>query len=209
MESAPVVFVRLSFYLLSLFFELLEWTLVHSTEVVWGCVCLSLGWIAFRWIFKIKVTIHPATSRVFQEMVLAFQRESMFCEETIETTAIGNELDADLTDSPLLQTVGTTARREKLVKSNRRVAYAVRVAHDAKAEVGLLANTKANELVYARVCREAMNKHNVRKAHIAHTLPIAVAACFIPLDSDFLAASLRQSSEMTERRALLGPLGGK
>ena len=95
------------------------------------------------------------------------------------------------------------------MKSHRRVSYAVRVAHDAKAEVGLLANTKANELVYARVCREAMIKHNVRKAHIAHTLPIAVAACFIPLDSDFLAASLRQSREMTERRALLGPLGGK
>ena len=112
MESAPVVVVRLSFWIISLFFSLLEWILQHSTEVVWGGVCLSLGWIAFRWIFKIKVTIHPATSRVFQEMVLAFQQESMFCEETIEATVVGTELDADLTDSPLLQTVGTTARRE-------------------------------------------------------------------------------------------------
>lgn len=204
-----MVVIRLALWILSFVLVILEWALTHTTELVWGGVCLSLGWIAFRWVFQIKITVHPATSRVFQEMVLAFQRESMFCEETIESVAIGTELDADLTDSPLLQTVGATARREKLVKSNRRVSYAVRVAHDAKAEVGLLANTKANELVYARVCREAMNKHNVRKAHIAHTLPLAVAACFIPLDSDFLAASLRQSSEMTERRALLGPLGGK
>jgi len=138
--------------------------------------------------------------------VLMFQTESMFCEEAIPTTAVGTAIDADLTEATLpCQSVTTQVHPEKAIKSSRRVHYAVRVAHLAKAEVGLLSNSKANELVYARVCREAMIKHGVRKSHIAHAVPLAVAACFVPLDADFLSASIRQSAMMQERRALLGP----
>lgn len=210
MESAPLVLLRLLFSLLSALFVVFEFILTHSTQVLWASICVVGGVMLFRRIFQIRITLHPATSRVFSEMVSMFQQESMYCEEAITSVAIGTELDADLTNSPLLQTVGTTARtEEKLVKAHRRVPYAVRVAHLAKSEVGLLANTKANELVYARVCREAMIKHGVRRSHIAHIVPLAVAACFIPLDEDFLAASLRQCAEMRERRALLGPVCSK
>lgn len=149
-----------------------------------------------------KITVHPATVKTFHSMVLMFQQESMFCEDAVPVVGLGIDEDADLTSESVRKDI-------KLVKSHRRISYAVRVAHVAKASVGLLANTKANELVYARLCRDEMIKHAVRPSHIAHMVPLAVAACFVPLDSDFLAASLRQCSEMQERRALLGPLDRK
>jgi len=157
-----------------------------------------LAYVLSKYIFQIKVTIHPAAVETFESMVRKFQAESMFSEESLSSfTNIGDK-DADLTPDPQREDI-------KIVKSSRRVSYAVRVAHVAKAQVGLLANSRANELVYARLCREEMVKHGVRPSHIAHMVPLAVAACFIPLDSDFLAASIRQGEGMRERRALLGP----
>lgn len=199
-------------YLLSHLFLALGWTFGmiadHSTEVVWAAACGTLFYVGLRYIFQLHITVHPSTKRVFREMVLMFQEESMFTEETIPATPVTvGDTDADLTRPTIPgQSDSTQAPQEKGVKSHRRVHYAVRVAHMAKAELGLMSNTKASELVYARVCREAMIKHGVRKSHIAHLVPLAVAACFIPLDEDFLAASIRQSREMQERRALLGPL---
>lgn len=198
MESLPVVLLSLISKAIVLICSLLTLIIQNSTAVVWACVCIWLGYVTFRYIFKIKITIHPAAAETFEQMVRKFQAESMYCEETTPCSLSVGDKDADLTTDPQREDI-------KIVKSSRRVSYAVRVAHVAKAQVGLLANSRANELVYARLCREEMVKHGLRPSHIAHTVPLAVAACFIPLDSDFLAASIRQGEGMRERRALLGP----
>lgn len=179
-----------------------EFVVSHTTECTWAACCLLLAWAILKYVVSFRVTLHPATSKVFREIVLRFQEESMFCDEAIPNSALEVDTDIDLTHEPVRQDI-------KLVRSNRRVPYAVRVAHLAKAQVGLLSNIKANELVYARICRDEMIKHGLRPSHIAHMVPLAVAACFVPLDADFLAASLRQCAEMSERRALLGPGLGK
>jgi len=152
-------------------------------------------------VFAVKVTVHPATAQTFKSMVSMFQFETMFCDD-VQSTFVGEAKDADLFADPADEGV-------RRVKSHKRISYAVRVAHLAKAKVGLLANNKANELVYARLCRDEMIKHGVRPSHIAHQTPLAVAACFIPLDSDFLAASIRQCAEMKDKRALLGSFDPK
>lgn len=198
MESLPIVLLSLISKAVVLICSFLTLIIQNSTVVTWACVCAWLGYVAFRYIFKIKVTIHPAAVETFEIMVRKFQAESMFAEETIPCVLSVGDKDADLTPDPQREDI-------KIVKSSRRVSYAVRVAHVAKAQVGLLANSRANELVYSRLCREEMVKHGVRPSHIAHMVPLAVAACFIPLDSDFLAASIRQGEGMRERRALLGP----
>jgi hypothetical protein len=197
MKSIVSVSFEIVKWVLIALINLTEFCLLHSTQIVWGLVCCFGCWWLLNKVFKIKVTIHPATVDTFESMVRMFQRESMFCEANIPTTSVGIDEDADLTCQ-------IESKDIKLVKSNRRVSYAVRVAHIAKAQVGLLDNTKANELVYSRLCRDEMVKHGVRPSHIAHMVPLAVAACFIPLDSDFLAASLRRSDLMKERRSLLG-----
>lgn len=198
-------------FLISHIFNVLSlvtcYIVTHSVQVTWGCASVVIGYFLFRHVFAIKVTVHPATTKVVSQFIQMFQEESMFCEEGIPHMCVGDELDADLTPPTSSgQSDSTQEPLEKAIKSKRRIHYAVRVAHLAKSEVGLLNNTKANELVYARLCREAMIKHGVRRSHIAHAVPIAVAACFMPLDEDFLAASIRQSSQMKERWSLLGPL---
>jgi len=198
MESLPIVLISLISKAVVLFCNLLAYIIHNSTAVVWASFCLWLMYITFRYFLTIKITIHPAAVETFESMVRKFQAESMFAEE-VGTPCIGvGTPDQDLASDPQREDT-------KIVRSSRRVSYAVRVAHVAKAQVGLLSNTRANELVYGRLCREEMVKHGVRPSHVAHMVPLAVAACFIPLDSDFLAASIRQGAGMKERRALLGP----
>jgi len=207
MASITMVLMFLVSHIFNMLSIITYYIATHSTEVTWGTICVVIGFLLFRYVFALRVTVHPATTRVVTQMIQMFQEESMFCEEGIPHMCVGDELDADLTlPSTPGQSDNTQEPQEKAIKSKRRVHYAIRVAHLAKAEVGLLSNTKANELVYSRICREAMIKHGVRKSHIAHAVPIAVAACFVPLDEDFLAASIRQSTQMKERWSLLGPL---
>lgn len=198
MESLPIVLLSIISKTVVFLCSLLTLIIQNSTAITWAGVCFWFGYVSLRYIFKIKVTIHPAARETFATMVRKFQEESMFCEEAIASVLSVGDKDADLTTDPQREDI-------KIVRSSRRVSYAVRVAHIAKAQVGLLANSRANELVYSRLCREEMVKHGVRPSHIAHMVPLAVAACFIPLDSDFLAASIRQGEDMRERRALLGP----
>lgn len=202
MESLPTICYVLVVKAIALLCGLISLIIQNSAFTAWSLICMWGTYLALRYVFQVKVTIHPATAATFTAMVNKFQAESMFCEETDPCTVCVGDRDADLTRDP-------TSENTKMVKSSRRVSYAVRVAHLAKAQVGLLANSRANELVYSRICREEMVKHGVRPSHIAHMVPLAVAACFIPLDTDFLAASIRQSGEMKDRRALLGPSWGK
>jgi len=185
-------------FLLGVATSILVFVIQNVDFFFWMSVCCVGVYMLFKYVLSFKVTIHPATKAVFQDMVLMFQKESMFPGDSSYTAAAGEGEDADLTQEPVRKDI-------KLVRPHRRIPYAVRVAHLAKAQVGLLSNIKANELVYARICREEMIKHGLRPSHIAHMVPLAVAACFIPLDEDFLAASLRQCAEMRDRRALLGP----
>nr|UHS72205.1 MAG: hypothetical protein 1 [Betanecrovirus sp.] len=197
MENLLVFIVRAITSAIFLCSELLIFIITHSVAVTLAVVLLAGFVWCIRKIFVVRVTIHPAATETYQRMLLLFQFESMFSDETHHVSTNIGDKDADLLPDP-------QSENTKIVKSSRRVSYAVRVAHVAKAQVGLLANTKANELVYARLCRDEMIKHGVRPSHIAHSVPLAVAACFIPLDADFLAASIRNSSELRERVALLG-----
>lgn len=201
MENIFAVILGLLAKFLFYFFSGLAYVSANSTFCCLVCACVYGCYKCFNYVFAVKVSVHPAAVATFQKMALAFQAESMFSEEC-QHVDVGPKTDADLIPDP--ECVDT-----RRVRSNRRISYAVRVAHLAKAKVGLLSNIKANELVYARICREEMIKHGVRPSHIAHQVPLAVAACFIPLDSDFLAASIRSCAGMVERRALVGMPGGK
>jgi len=196
MLSFPVLFARILAHGLFWFFTALGYLFEHSTQVVTAVACAYACYRCIRLIFVIKITVHPATEKTIRDMIQRFQSESMYSED-VDAVMVGTTLDADLTSDPVSKEV-------KRVRSSRRVAYAVRVAFLAKAKVGLLANNRANELVYARLCREFMQEHGVRPSHIAHQVPLAVAACFIPLDTDFLAASIRSHEDFKERRSLLG-----
>lgn len=79
------------------------------------------------------------------------------------------------------------------VRPNRKMHYAARVALIAKAEVAQLEHTKANELVYRRICRDEMVKHGVRPTHIAKILPLAVACCFVQTNEELLADAILES----------------
>lgn len=168
----------------------------HSTQTLLGLLCVYGAYWCIRKVFVIEIAMHPAAKKTFKDMVRAFQAETQFGEE-VESVCVLGPVDADLYPDTVVPT-------QRCVRGSKRVSYAVRVAHVAKAEVGLLSNCRANELIYARLCRKAMIEHRVRPSHIAHLVPLAVAACFIPLDADFLAASLRQGKQMKKRVALLG-----
>lgn len=161
---------------------------------VLGGMCAALMLLGLKdvivFIYRHHYRIHPATVVVYRKMVELFQAESRYSEEGPEVTV--GDYDGDI----FFECEG---RDVMSVRSHRRVSYAVRVAHAAKAQVGLLSNTRANYLVYQRLCRDEMVKHRVRPSHIAHSLPLAVAACFIPLDSDWLGASIMRSDELKER----------
>jgi len=178
--------------------SIVEYGFHHSTEVAWAIICSYLTYRAIVYVWRYKIRNHPATKQTYYTIVKLFRLDSGFSEDPVEQVEILGSKDIDLvSDSPRENT--------KRVRSNRRVPYAVRVSLVAKAEVGLLPRGRASELVYAKLCRTEMIKHGVRPSHIAHIVPIAVAACFVPLDSDFLAASILRCKPLQESRARLGP----
>lgn len=127
--------------------------------------------------------------------------EGVFSEEDVDDGVQGVEegVDRDL----------SKGKNMVNVKQKRKVQYASRVALLAKAQVGSMEYSKANFLVYQRICRDEMVKHGVRPTHIAGVLPVAVAACFIKTDSDVLAESIIESTRRKETRGLLSRVLGK
>lgn len=197
MESALTIVLKVLAWLIIQLLEGGLWVIEHSFEcLVAGMLAWFCYWVIPR-IFLIRIGLHPATVQTYNDILARFQEETRLCERVEDVTVPVGDADSDLFQDPV-------CRDLKQVRSSRRIPYAVRVAHLAKAQVGLLANTRANELVYARICREEMIKHGVRPSHIAHLVPLAVAAAFIPTDSDFLAASIRRCSQMKERTRLVG-----
>jgi hypothetical protein len=196
MESIIAIVFSIFLAVLEAIYLVGYFALTHSTEVVLGGLCTTGAYVCIRYVFDIRVRLHPATRATWDSMVLYFQQESMFSDEPSNVVVGVGSTDQDLFVDPECMDL-------KRVRSHRRVSYAVRVAHLAKAQVGLLSKSKANELVYARICRDEMVKHGVRPSHIAHLCPLAVAACFIPLDSDILADSIGRCTQMKERASLL------
>lgn len=197
MESALVIVCKLVAWLIIQLLEGMLWVNDHSFECLVAGLMAGFCYLVVPRVLLIRVGLHPATVQTYHDIIARFGEETRLCERVEDVTVPVGEEDSDLFQDPVCKDL-------KQVRSSRRIPYAVRVAHLAKAQVGLLANTRANELVYARICREEMVKHGVRPSHIAHLVPIAVAAAFIPLDSDFLAASIRRCSQMKERTRQVG-----
>lgn len=103
--------------------------------------------------------------------------------------------------------VRVSEKRQKLPK--RGLPYATRVGLEARAQVGLLERTKANFLVYQRICRDIMKEHGVRTTHIATTLPVAIAAAFNPSMNDIISSRAIGGEVISERHRLLGKIGGR
>lgn len=196
MDSIVTVVCSMLLALFQLLHFAVYFVCTNSTAVVLGTLCTIGAVTAIRWVWDFQHKLHPATKDTWKRIVKLFHEETAFCEDApgVEVP-VGNE-DKDLYKDPECEDI-------KRVKSNRRIPYAVRVAHLAKAQVGLLRRSHANELVYGKICREEMIKHGVRPSHIAHIVPLAVAACFVPLDADILADSLMRCDKMKERHALL------
>jgi len=172
---------------------------LFPTVTVFVCACWGLV-VCVKKVFLIDVKLHPKARESVNTIIACFKTEGLF--------KFGAEAEkCDNLDSDLIP--GAENTEVKRVRPNRKLSYASRVAQSVKAQVGLLKYSKANEMVYARLVRTEMKSHGVRPAHIAHLAPIAVAACFIPLDSDILAASMRQTAEFQELQAQMGPDSSK
>jgi hypothetical protein len=102
--------------------------------------------------------------------------------------------------------VRVSEKRRKLPK--RGLLYATRVGFEARAQVGLLERTRANFLVYQRICRDIMKEHGVRPTHIAAALPVAISAAFTPSDVDIVSSRAMSGAEVSKRHRLLGGFNG-
>lgn len=149
------------------------------------CFCALFAALVFRYLIRIQVTLHPATSRALGIINDYFNDVALETPESEE-------------DDLIVDTRGD--KPEVKVRQGRRIHYASKVAMQVKGELGLLTYTEANRLIYQRSCLAKMKKHNVRASHIATILPIAVGACFVPLDSDHLGASIATSHECKVQR---------
>lgn len=81
--------------------------------------------------------------------------------------------------------------------------YAAYCGKLAKAEFGLLRRTEANRLMVQKFLRDEMRSHNVRNAHIAQILPIAVEVSFVPNSAEVMARQLRATTSFVEADAML------
>jgi hypothetical protein len=104
------------------------------------------------------------------------------------------------------QAVRVSQKKQKLPKKG--LPYSTRVGFEARAQVGLLDRTKANYLVYQRICRDIMKEHGVRTTHIAALLPAAISAAFVPSDTDIISSRAISSKFTTQRHKLLGGVRG-
>ncbi|CAA64247.1 hypothetical protein [Leek white stripe virus] len=145
----------------------------------------------FHRFFKLQLGFSPEATALMHRFVDLFSRDD---EPVITETSC----NVDFLPGP-------ESRKENLVAPKRRNHYIVKVAMAAKSQVGLLGNSRANELVYARLCREEMVKHGVRPSHIARMVPLAVDChCFIPMDEDIMAAEMMRTDVMRSRRKDMG-----
>jgi hypothetical protein len=102
--------------------------------------------------------------------------------------------------------VRVSEKRQKLPK--RGLPYATRVGFEARAQVGLLERTRANYLVYQRICRDIMKEHGVRATHIAAALPVAISAAFTPSDTDIISSRAMSGATVSRLHSLLGGFKG-
>lgn len=135
---------------------------------------LVVGTICSTYMYYYHENLHKNTWKMLTAVDSVFSSDDV-CDQFCEGGA-----DADLLKNENMVNV----------KKHRKFHYASRVALLAKSQVGLLSNSKANQLVYQRICRDEMLKHGVRTTHLARMLPLAVAACFIRTDEDRLAESV-------------------
>jgi hypothetical protein len=77
-------------------------------------------------------------------------------------------------------------------------------AAEAKAQFGYVnTRTKADELAVAAWLRKQMKGCNVRNVDIVRVLPYAVAAVFIPTDSEITAHNVHRNSNVRKRVAMM------
>jgi hypothetical protein len=113
--------------------------------------------------------------------------------------------ETEATSANLRAEVSVRPKKKQKHAKRKKIPYVAQVALEAKAQVGLLSICGANRLIYQRICRDIMKEHGCRPTHIAVSLPMAVEACFLPLEEDIISARAMKGKLMTERRKLLGP----
>jgi hypothetical protein len=180
-----------SWYVILLFISYISINCYPLTAALWVVIWQRI------YKFERKVDVHVDTDRTLSKIGKVFESDD-----------IEDEFDAeDNTDADLVIPKGVC--RSVNVRKHRKVYYAARVALLAKAQVGLMSNTRASQLVYQRICRDEMNKHGLRPVDIARMLPIATAACFIKTDEDFLAESLLKHEDVVKGVPQGGGFKGK
>nr|UHS72211.1 MAG: hypothetical protein 1 [Tombusviridae sp.] len=152
-----------------------------------------LGWGGRRAYLHYYRTAHHSTEKAIKIIGKVFSDPDVDCEYM--TNGGDRDLIAD--------------KNMTKVRTQRKFHYFARVALLAKAQVGLLKRSQANEMVYRRLCRDEMVKHELRPTDIARMLPLAVAACFAKTDEDFLAESILGHKDLREGHPLGSGFLGK
>lgn len=71
----------------------------------------------------------------------------------------------------------------------------IRISVDqARCDVGLLSDNKANRIVVGEVIRKFMKNRGVRPSHISRQYPLAVEAYFLNSETDALVAGIRDTT---------------
>jgi len=86
-------------------------------------------------------------------------------------------------------------------------AIACEVAFAARSKYGLLRDNKANRMVIGAFVRDylVISKPDLRVVDRVRHTPMAIEACFIPLEEDILAYRVRRTHTRCARVAEVGP----
>lgn len=147
--------------------------------ILFPILSLPIGLIWHR-VYKFEIIYVETTSEV-EEAISEVCRT--LDKESVPDIVVEDNLDPDLV-------IFHGCRDVLNVRRGRKMAYSARVSLLAKSQVGLLKFSKANQMVYQRICRDEMIKHGLRPTHIAKILPLAVASCFIKTFEEELAEKI-------------------
>ncbi len=152
-----------------------------------------------RWRIWFRATLGQFVSRALLASVLGILFSPLVGVITFLYSNLGESLSVEglklvkEIEKSLKTDDGLTAQEISIESGNYKVVdakpgvFAVKVAQAARAKVGILSNTRANELVYQRVCLDVMRDLNVRYTDIDRHIGMAMLACFINNETNTVA----------------------
>nr|UHS72146.1 MAG: hypothetical protein [Tombusviridae sp.] len=139
--------------------------------------------IPCSWMIKVDVGLSPQASEMFTRLQSCLDRADE--DDVSDSVETEERIEHHLTSTPEevngVPTGGYKTAAKVVVGSTvtRKDKFAIRCAMMARAKVGRLTPTKANELVYQRVLLDHFDEINLRLVDRDTCMARCVAACFI------------------------------